>query len=91
MMLEEMQPRKLRLDRGEIGLAADACYFCRTLHQQRHGAMLVGLDRFEAPENFGARISFGHDPEFWRFVPQGRQVGGEAGLVGAGLSGKRLG
>jgi hypothetical protein len=77
MMLEEMQSLRLRLDSGEIVLAADACYFCRTPHQRRlphhwpdHGAMLATLDRFEAPENFGARISFGYDPEFWRSGPQ---------------------
>jgi hypothetical protein len=34
------------------------------------GAMLAALDRLVAPENFGARIRFGHDPEFWRSVPR---------------------
>jgi hypothetical protein len=32
--------------------------------------MLASLDRLEALENGGARILFGHDPEFWRSVPQ---------------------
>jgi glyoxylase-like metal-dependent hydrolase (beta-lactamase superfamily II) len=33
-------------------------------------AMLASLDRLEALEKSGARIYFGHDPEFWRSVPQ---------------------
>jgi hypothetical protein len=33
-------------------------------------AMLASLDRLEALEWSGARIFFGHDPEFWRSVPQ---------------------
>ena len=33
-------------------------------------AMLASLDRLEALERSGARIFFGHDPEFWETVPQ---------------------
>jgi glyoxylase-like metal-dependent hydrolase (beta-lactamase superfamily II) len=61
-------------DRGEVVLAADACYFCRTLRERRlprfahdREAMRASLDRLEAG---GARIFFGHDPEFWKGVPQ---------------------
>ncbi len=32
--------------------------------------MLASLDRLEALERNGARIFFGHDPEFWETVPQ---------------------
>jgi N-acyl homoserine lactone hydrolase len=32
--------------------------------------MLASLDRLAALEKGGARIFFGHDPEFWRGVPQ---------------------
>jgi len=32
--------------------------------------MLTSLDRLEALEQSGARIVFGHDPEFWQAVPQ---------------------
>jgi len=59
-------------------LAADACYFCQTLRERRlprnmddQQAMMASLDRLEALERGGARIFFGHDPEFWRTVPQG--------------------
>jgi N-acyl homoserine lactone hydrolase len=71
------QSLRLRLDRGEVVLAADACYFCQTLRERRlprnmydREAMLASLDRLEALEQSGARIFFGHDPEFWQTVPQ---------------------
>jgi N-acyl homoserine lactone hydrolase len=32
--------------------------------------MLASLDRLGALEQSGARIFFGHDPEFWRTLPQ---------------------
>jgi N-acyl homoserine lactone hydrolase len=71
------QSLRLRLDDGEIVLAADACYFCQTLRERRLpryvydcAAMLASLDRLEALERSGARIFFGHDPEFWQTVPK---------------------
>jgi len=71
------QSLKLRMPGGDIVLAADSCYFCRTLRERRlprfafdHEAMLASLDRLEALEAGGARIFFGHDPEFWQTVPQ---------------------
>ena len=35
---------------------------------QPHGPVLAGMD--ETLERQGARIFFGHDPDFWRSVPQ---------------------
>ena len=32
--------------------------------------MLASLDRLEALEKGGARLFFGHDPDFWKDVPQ---------------------
>jgi glyoxylase-like metal-dependent hydrolase (beta-lactamase superfamily II) len=71
------QSLRLRLDSGEVVLAADACYFCQTLREHRlpprmfdRAAMLASLDRLAALERGGARIFFGHDPEFWQTVPQ---------------------
>jgi N-acyl homoserine lactone hydrolase len=71
------QSLKLRLATGEIVLAADACYFCRTLREGRlprfafdKDAMRQSLDRLARLEAAGARIFFGHDPEFWKTVPQ---------------------
>ncbi len=58
-------------------LAADACYFCRTLRERRlpqrvhdRAAMLASLDRLARLEAGGARIFFGHDAGFWKSVPQ---------------------
>jgi N-acyl homoserine lactone hydrolase len=71
------QSLRVRLRAGEVVLAADACYFCRTLREKRlpqnvddRAAMLASLDRLAALEQRGARIFFGHDDEFWRGVPQ---------------------
>ena len=71
------QSLKLRLPGGDIILAADSCYFCRTLRERRlprfvydRAQTLASLDRISALEAGGARIFFGHDPEFWQTVPQ---------------------
>ena len=71
------QSLKLKLPGGDVVLAADACYFCRTLRERRlprfahdHRQMHAALDRLAALEKGGARIFFGHDPEFWATVPQ---------------------
>jgi N-acyl homoserine lactone hydrolase len=71
------QSLKLRLATGEIVLTADSCYFCRTLREQRlpiythdREAMYASLDRLAQLEAGGARLFFGHDPEFWATVPQ---------------------
>jgi len=68
----------VRTEKGEIVLTGDACYFCRTLKERRLPArmfdraqMLASLDRLEALEKGGARLIFGHDPEFWKSVAQG--------------------
>jgi glyoxylase-like metal-dependent hydrolase (beta-lactamase superfamily II) len=54
------QSLRLRLDHGEVVLAADACYFCQTLRERRlprnmydREAMLASLDRLEALERSG--------------------------------------
>jgi N-acyl homoserine lactone hydrolase len=71
------QSLRVRLDGGEVVLAADSYYFCRTLRERRlprrvhdRAAMLASLDRLAALEAGGARIFYGHDPEFWQTVPQ---------------------
>lgn len=71
------QSLRIRLASGDLVLAADACFFCRTLRERRlpryvddRDAMLASLDRLEALERGGARIIFGHDPAFWSAVPQ---------------------
>ena len=71
------QSLRLRLAGGETVLAADACYFCQTLRERRlpryvfdRDAMVESLDRLQALEASGSRIIFGHDPDFWKTVPQ---------------------
>lgn len=71
------QSLKLKLSRGEVILAADACYFRESL-ENLHLPGLV-YDRVQMLDSLlvlrklqrnGARIYYGHDPEFWRQVPQ---------------------
>jgi N-acyl homoserine lactone hydrolase len=71
------QSLRVRMDRGDIVLTADACYLRRTLEELRlpavvHDAptMLASLHRLRALAAAGARIVYGHDPEFWAGVPQ---------------------
>jgi N-acyl homoserine lactone hydrolase len=71
------QSLKVRLASGDVVLAGDACYFCRTLRERRlprrvhdREAMLASLDELARFETAGARIFFGHDGEFWKTVPQ---------------------
>lgn len=72
------QSLKVRTEKGEIVLTGDACYFCQTLRERRlpqrvfdRPQMLASLDRLEALEKGGAKLIFGHDPDFWKSVPQG--------------------
>lgn len=62
---------------GELLLCGDACYLRRTLenlHLPRivhdRDEMLASLGRIRALRDAGARICYGHDPEFWETVPQ---------------------
>lgn len=71
------QSLKVSTESGEIVLTGDACYFCRTLKERRlprfvydREQMLGSLDRLASLERGGARLIFGHDPEFWKTVPQ---------------------
>ncbi|MDH3232757.1 MAG: N-acyl homoserine lactonase family protein [Alphaproteobacteria bacterium] len=67
----------VRTDGGEVVLAGDACYLRRTLEKmwlprQVHDkeAMLASLKILAGLKARGARIFYGHDPEFWKDVPQ---------------------
>jgi glyoxylase-like metal-dependent hydrolase (beta-lactamase superfamily II) len=71
------QSLRLRLASGEVVLAADACYFCRTLQERRlparvydRAAMHRSLETLARLQAGGARIFFGHDDAFWTTVPQ---------------------
>jgi len=71
------QSLKVRLDSGDIILSADACYLRETLTNLHLPAlvydraqMLDSLLLLRKLERSGARIFYGHDPEFWSQVPQ---------------------
>jgi N-acyl homoserine lactone hydrolase len=71
------QSVKVRLATGDVVLAADSCYFCRTLRERLlptavydREQMLQSLDKLARLEDAGARLFFGHDPELWKTVPQ---------------------
>jgi len=67
----------VRLDSGDVVLAADACYFRETLEELRlpmivHDpvAMMASLRRLRTLAAVGARSVYGHDPESWATMPQ---------------------
>jgi glyoxylase-like metal-dependent hydrolase (beta-lactamase superfamily II) len=71
------QSLRVRLDGGEVILSGDACYLRRTLEELHlpsiahdREAMLESLHRLRRLRAAGARIFYGHDPEFWAGVPQ---------------------
>jgi N-acyl homoserine lactone hydrolase len=71
------QSLKVRLDTGDVILAGDACYMRRSLENLHlpkwcHDkyAMLGTFKMLRGLEARGARIFYGHDPEFWATVPQ---------------------
>ncbi len=72
------QSLRVRAERGEYVLCGDACYLRESLEKlhapgviaDREAALAV-LRRFREMQVAGARIMYGHDPEFWKTVPQG--------------------
>lgn len=71
------QSLRVQLDSGPIVLTGDACYLRRTLEKLHlpsvvydEAAMRASLQRLRALRDAGARIVYGHDPEFWATVPQ---------------------
>ncbi|MEE8172289.1 MAG: N-acyl homoserine lactonase family protein [Alphaproteobacteria bacterium] len=71
------QSLKVKLASGDIVLAADACYFRKTLEDLHlpnivfdKEKMLESLKTLRRLQTSGARIFYGHDPDFWQAVPQ---------------------
>lgn len=62
---------------GEFVLCGDACYLKESLERMHapgviadRDAALAVFQRFREMQARGATIMFGHDPEFWKSVPQ---------------------
>ena len=75
------QSLRVRLESGDVILCGDACYLRRSLEEMHlpgilhDGAeMLASLRKLAELERRGAKIFYGHDPEFWESVPQAPQV-----------------
>lgn len=71
------QSLRVRTERGDVVLAADACYLRRNLEEMRlppivfdEEAMRASLQRLRQLRDAGARLVFGHDPDDWATVPQ---------------------
>lgn len=71
------QSLKVRLDSGDVILTADACYLRETLTNLHlpyllhdRSQMLESLMLLRKLQRAGARLIYGHDPEFWESVPQ---------------------
>ena len=66
----------LKMDGGDIFLAGDACDLRRSLeglhlppYAHDKAEMLASIGRVKEFQGRGARIFFGHDPEFWDTIP----------------------
>lgn len=75
------QSLKLRIASREIVLAADACYFKQSLEEMHlpklcfdRSKMIDSIMLLRRMRSQGARIFYGHDPDFWKSVPQAPAV-----------------
>jgi N-acyl homoserine lactone hydrolase len=75
------QSLRVQLDGGPVVLTGDACYLRRTLEAMHlpsvvfdEEGMRQSLRMLRALRDGGARIFYGHDPEFWAAVPQAPAV-----------------
>jgi glyoxylase-like metal-dependent hydrolase (beta-lactamase superfamily II) len=75
------QSLRLQLAGGTAVLAADCCYLKQTLdasHLPRFvyncAQMLASLGTIRQMQGDGARIFFGHDPDFWKTIPQAQPI-----------------
>ena len=75
------QSARVKLPGGDVILAADCCYLKRNLDElttsptdHDRAASLETLRRLSDLRGQGVRIFYGHDPEFWRGVPQARAL-----------------
>lgn len=71
------QSLRVRLGSGEVVLTGDACYLRKSLEElilpgfpHDREATMESLKTLRRLQSRGARIIYGHDPEYWESVPQ---------------------
>ncbi len=71
------QSLRVRLDSGDVVMTADACYMRKTLEDLHLPELLDDPEKMRESlrllrrlQAAGARIFYGHDPAFWKGVPQ---------------------
>jgi glyoxylase-like metal-dependent hydrolase (beta-lactamase superfamily II) len=71
------QSLRVRMNGRDILLAADTCYLKRTLEEMKlppfgadPSAQIESLKMLRRLQASGTEIFYGHDPEFWKSVPQ---------------------
>ncbi len=73
------QSMAIETDSGPVVLCGDACYLRQTIEEMRlpsrsgvydEAAMIASLEKLRSLQKAGARLMYGHDPEFWSDVPQ---------------------
>jgi glyoxylase-like metal-dependent hydrolase (beta-lactamase superfamily II) len=71
------QSLRVELEHGAVILTGDACYLRRTLENLHLPSVVFDQERMRTSlrqlrvlHTAGARIFYGHDPEFWSTVPQ---------------------
>jgi glyoxylase-like metal-dependent hydrolase (beta-lactamase superfamily II) len=71
------QSLRVRLAGGDVVLCGDACYLRQSLEDMHLPAVIFDRDQMRASletlrglQRAGARIFYGHDPDFWSAVPQ---------------------
>ena len=71
------QSLRVRLADGEVLLCGDACYLEQTLTRMQlpptvhdREQMLASLERIASIGREGVRLFYGHDPDFWKKLPQ---------------------
>ena len=73
------QSLHIQTNRGSLVLCGDACYLQKTIEQMwlpapsavhDEVAMKASLENLRRLQQAGARLMYGHDPEFWHSVPQ---------------------
>ena len=71
------QSLRVRLASGDVVLCADACYLRQSLEEMHLPAVVFDRDQMRTSletlgrlQSAGARMFYGHDPDFWTGIPQ---------------------